>query len=600
MALILAIVFAGCARRRTLPTAEIADPPSTAETSTVSSDGYVSDDRCVECHEEISASYAGHSMGRSLQPVDEQFQLPTGAQPEFEADGFRYSMVRDQGTWYHRQSRLTQDGSEMAVIQAKVSYVVGSGNHGCSFLVDRDGYLFMSPMTWYPDEKLWQLSPGYETRNSQFNRPVVEICLYCHSNRALHQANTLNHYEEPVFRGHAIGCQRCHGPGASHIQAHESGTGEDGIVNPAKLAPELREAVCQQCHLSGLARVNKAGKQLYDYRPGQPLNAAFTIFTETSEDRQFVGHVEQMYESACFQGSDKRLGCVSCHDPHRLPTPETRVAYYRDRCLDCHRDEPCSLSLEVRTKTRPDDSCIDCHMPNQQTEVRHAASTDHSIPRMAGQPRSDVAPKSLHAFPSDEVAKPTERDLAIGRMRARPDKFEQLLSTTAAALEKIAKDPNTDDLEALEALVELYVHRQEVSKAVDLATRIVKQSPNREPTLRALADIHVQLGNFRRALPYWKRAIETNPHMPRYWYQLGRAYAATDQWYLCQQTMQAAKQRFPTSVGVRQLLVESHLRLGDVAEADKEFGELERFQPLGWEALRDWYQSARKAPPSSR
>ena len=32
-----------------------------------------------------------------------------------------------------------------------------------------------------------------------------------------------------------------------------------------------------------------------------------------------VGHVEQMESSRCFRESQGRLGCISCHDPHRLP-----------------------------------------------------------------------------------------------------------------------------------------------------------------------------------------------------------------------------------------------------------------------------------------
>ena len=34
--------------------------------------------------------------------------------------------------------------------------------------------------------------------------------------------------------------------------------------------------------------------------------------------------VEQMQASACFKGSEGKLGCISCHNPHEWPQPEKR------------------------------------------------------------------------------------------------------------------------------------------------------------------------------------------------------------------------------------------------------------------------------------
>ena len=559
------------------------------------SQGYVADEKCATCHESIATNYAHHSMGRSLAPITRDFQLPNMDDVTFEANGFHYSTSRDSGRWVHRQGRPTEGDQEMAVIQTDVAFAVGSGNHGCSFIINRDGYLFLSPITWYPDQNLWQLSPGYEKRNSQFNRPVVEVCLYCHANRAPRQEHTLNRYHEPIFQGHAIGCQRCHGPGAQHVRFHESGTGTETIVHPGKLQPALREAVCQQCHLSGVVRVNKPGKHLYDFRPGQPLSTAYTVFTQATPDRKFVGHVEQMYQSRCFQESKEQLGCISCHDPHRLPTAAERVTYFRDRCLRCHEQQACGLPLAERQRTTAEDSCIDCHMPPQQTEVRHAASTDHSIPRRPEDSRLAVAGE-LQAFPNNTIAQPTPRDVAIAQVRARDASGGINLDGARSTLEEIAAQEPLEDVEAIEALIELYADQGDIGPAVASCNRVLQQFPARESTLTIMADIHTHLGNHARALPFWRRAIEANPHMSRYWYQLGKAYAATNQWFVCRQTMQVAKPMFPTSIGVRQLLIESNLRLGDRQTADREFQELERFRPPGWSTLRDWYESARDAP----
>src|SRR5262249_55424803 len=114
------------------------------------------------------------------------------------------------------------------------------------------------------------------------------------------------------------------------------------IVNPRHLEPVLREAVCQQCHLQGEVRVVRRGRSLFDYRPGLPLHlfeSAFTRLPENASGQKSVGHVEQIALSRCFQESKGRFGCISCHDPHELPAPEKKIAFYRGRCLQCHQEQ---------------------------------------------------------------------------------------------------------------------------------------------------------------------------------------------------------------------------------------------------------------------
>ena len=55
-------------------------------------------------------------------------------------------------------------------LAAEVQFAVGSGQRGRAYLIDHDGYLFASPLTWYPTKNSWDLSPGYEKRNARFTR----------------------------------------------------------------------------------------------------------------------------------------------------------------------------------------------------------------------------------------------------------------------------------------------------------------------------------------------------------------------------------------------------------------------------------------------
>ena len=602
----LLLFVTGCGRTR--PGTSSSAPQALRRASRATAEiGYVGDATCVECHDEMAGHYQAHSMGRSLAVVPETNRSTVEEIPaiSFEADGFRYAVDVVAGQLIHRQGRLTPDGAEVAVIEQPVEYVVGSGNHGQSFLIDRDGYLFMSPITHYPARGIWALSPGFEKNNSQFNRPIAEICLFCHSNRALRHDHTLNHYGPPAFDGYTIGCERCHGPGQHHVERRRAGTVEvadDTIVNPSRLEPALREAVCQQCHLSGVARVLKPGRSLYDYRPGAPLDSCFSIFvmrSPTSTGERFVGQVEQMYQSRCFQASDGQLGCISCHDPHRLPAPEERAEFYRARCLDCHTIESCAVEQTQRRLTTAEDSCILCHMPQQETEVRHASTTDHRIPRFADhqatpEPAVKATELPIVRFPPRNGELSSQRDLAIALVRVSGSHPEHVktyhLERVLPPLERTTGQ-DLDDLEAFESLGEIYLSLGQPGKAIEAYEHVLQRQPKRESSLAILADVLHRLEQYDRAIGYWKRAIQVNPWISRYWYGLGQAYAGTEQWPLCRQTAEQARQRFPTSIGARHLLVESNLRLGDAAAAEAEFQQIRRFHPPGFDALEAWYNA---------
>ena len=215
---------------------------------------------------------------------------------------------------------------------------------------------------------------GRPTRGPNFERPIQPECLFCHTNQVRHVAETLNRYEPPIFEGHAIGCERCHGPGALHVKGGGLSTEPDlTIVNPAKLAPALRDSVCQQCHLQGWFRFPRAGRDFFDFRPGLPLHRFLAVFVQKNGNQdklEVAGQVEQMESSRCFRASQGELGCISCHDPHRLPAPSIKAAYYRDRCLECHEKKGCALPLAERQARGPGEDCIACHMPRLEHHDR--------------------------------------------------------------------------------------------------------------------------------------------------------------------------------------------------------------------------------------
>jgi hypothetical protein len=217
---------------------------------------YVGDAACARCHAEISRTYRSHPMGRSLAPMDAAAPSPDVAEdgrPLFGAQGLEYSVEHRDGRVWHQETRRDSAGGVVARNEAEVQFVLGSGRQGFAYLIERDGFLFQSPIAWYAQKRRWDLAPGYERSNNHFHRPAMSACLYCHANGVEPVAGTVNRYRPPIFRGHAIGCERCHGPGELHVALPPLVDGKDmTIVNPANLEPPLRDAVCEQCHLNGL------------------------------------------------------------------------------------------------------------------------------------------------------------------------------------------------------------------------------------------------------------------------------------------------------------------------------------------------------------
>ncbi len=258
--------------------------------------GYVGDAACARCHREIAEAYSSHPMGRSLAPIGgaaEGARIGADAGLPFESKGVQYNVERREGRVFHKATWRGTDGGVLGEIEAEVRYALGSGTRGITFLIERDGSLFQSPIAWFAHQGRWDISPGYRefTTHPNFERPIQPGCLFCHANQFRPVQGTLNRYEVPIFQGHAIGCERCHGPGALHVNRNEPSDQTDlTIVNPANLTPTLRDSVCQQCHLQGTFRFTRAGREAARLPPGpaDPSVLGF-LHEEAREPRQVRG-----------------------------------------------------------------------------------------------------------------------------------------------------------------------------------------------------------------------------------------------------------------------------------------------------------------------
>ena len=165
---------------------------------------YVGDAACIRCHAEIGESYRLHPMGRSLSPITpataSRVENTAGA-ALFEAGGLQYSIENRGGHVIHLETRRAASGGIVAQSTAEVQFTLGSGRQALAYLIERDGFLFQSPITRYVRAERWDLSPGYEKKNLHFERPVLAGCLFCHVNRVENVAGTVNRYERADLPG---------------------------------------------------------------------------------------------------------------------------------------------------------------------------------------------------------------------------------------------------------------------------------------------------------------------------------------------------------------------------------------------------------------
>lgn len=569
---------------------------------------YVGDAACARCHADIVATYSQHPMGRSLTPIDsapDEIRGGEVARVLFEAQGCQYSVVRRGGATFHQETRRDGQGRVIGQVEGEVRFVLGSGSRAKSFLIDRDGYLLESPITWYAQQRRWDLSPGFEDKTARFERQIVPECLFCHANQIEHVKGTTNRYRPPTFRGHSIGCERCHGPGELHArQPVASPDAVPNIVNPRDLEPALREAVCQQCHLLGEKSIERAGRGRFDYRPGLPLHRFVTVFVRPpgpARDHQNASHVEQMNRSQCFRASRGALGCISCHDPHRRPAPEEKVAYFRDRCLECHADRACSLPPSSRREQSPEDSCIECHMPSAATSnIPHVATTIHSIPR--SRDGADTSASSRHSpAPAETLLVPFHADLmSLNELRetSRDRGIALCLKGEKGAAEALpllveALRAHPDDFPARESEGFALGALGRAAEGLASFEMVLSRAPGRESSLWPAATLAADIGDRERSIAYRRRAIASYPWRSDDHFQLANLLAQGGEWPDAAEECRRALRINPSHLMARKGLIECSLHMGLAQEAREEFDTLLEFAPQDREALMRWFNSVR-------
>ncbi len=349
---------------------QCADPPPELEPINVNP-GFIGATACQECHNEIHDSFVSTRHALTLREVNDETIngdfSESGNRLQTSDPNVHFDMIRrDDG--YYQQAHFYDWQFEVPM-----QWIVGSSKMAQTYLYWHGSGLYQHNVTHLTEENVWINSPGYIDGDAAYARFVPDRCLDCHATY-FEMRKPPNHYT-PNSLIPGVTCERCHGPGQSHVEYHrqhpEENTPRD-IINPKSLDRTQQLEVCGQCH----AGVSQLSGRALRFRPGDKLADFYHPAPESSTEENSVhtsNQLTRLAESECYRQSE--MTCSDCHNPHEVESGEMRLL--SDRCLTCHQIEACGLHDEVKFDLS--ENCIDCHMPVRPTKELRLRSIEGDI-----------------------------------------------------------------------------------------------------------------------------------------------------------------------------------------------------------------------------
>ncbi|MDE0101077.1 MAG: tetratricopeptide repeat protein [Bryobacterales bacterium] len=575
------------------------------------SEGYVGGGACATCHAVIADQYSRAGMGRSFDRLDEANEIADfDEQNEYwhAASRRNYRMYRRDGSHFMRRWQVGDDGNVTNVVERRIDYVLGSGLKARTYLsLTESGELLQLPVAWYSDRGgFWAMNPGYDRPDHDgFRRRVQHDCMFCHNAYpGFEQGKDRFDAEKIVFREipKGIDCERCHGPGRGHVEAASRSQPIEAIrasvVNPARLSPARRLEICMQCHLQSTSTrlpyaVERAGRGVYSFRPGEPLGDYAIHFDHAPgsgwEDKFEIAHAAyRLLKSACYRETGGPE-CTDCHDPHRplRDEPSRRRAQYRAVCQGCHADRVRALSLQGDHPASG--SCVGCHMPQRRTEdVVHVIMTDHMIQRTREgedllSPLEERAETPEHAYagevvpyypPGLPITARDELDLAVAQVRAGAN-----LARGARRLAQLLDGRDPWFARYAFELAEALRRAGASAEAVAWYQRALAQDPAFLPAQRSYGVALAAVGRVAEAERVLLHAAEASNGDSRTFHNLGLVRLQAGRPGEAAVALRTACDLEPDSPDSHNALASALYELGDPLGAEREFREAVRLRP---------------------
>lgn len=208
-------------------------------------------------------------------------------------------------------------------------------------------------------------------------------CASCHEDQVKKFAKNPHHIlESQASKGWKDrGCESCHGPGQSHVEA---GDGSQ-IILSKNLSVKEANARCMGCH----ARMEShAGTGTSLHGKNQIACTDCHAIHEAKETRHLLAERSNQLCLSCHKETQSAFSkpfrhrlnegaiqCIDCHQPHGGLNPrQTKLANGNEAaCLKCHSDKRGPFAFEHAPMRL--EGCMACHEPhgsvNPKMLVRH-------------------------------------------------------------------------------------------------------------------------------------------------------------------------------------------------------------------------------------
>lgn len=455
------------------------------------------DAACARCHASLYRTYLATPMANASGLATGNLKTATYVH---KPSGITYSIADIDGKAV-LSSRDSRSGKPLG--EQRLTYFLGSGHLGVTYLYFIDRYLFESPVAWYAASRSYDMKPGLgEMRERPPALPMESGCLRCHMSAVQpSETGTINRYRGLPFLHGGITCEECHGDSEAHVKSG----GHAAIVNPARLDPERRDSVCIGCHLEGDVSIERAGHSALDYRPGDSISTYLAYYVRGGANltARGVSEVEQLSQSTCKRQSGDRMSCTSCHDPHF--TPGQKAAFFRAKCLACHSQPAFAASHHPEN---PD--CTSCHMPRTGAEnIPHVAWTDHRILRDPQASESAAPAKTEDELQPIFSPGAGTRDLGMAYYKLL---LEGDRSYEPRAWELLHRQPDAiaNDEAAQEAIGNLSAERGDYHAAEQAFRRVLALDPADLTALSNLGTLLARQGRLDDATALLRQAFDRN------------------------------------------------------------------------------------------
>jgi len=488
------------------------------------------DAACASCHAEIYQRYLKTAMASASGDATDALVPGTFSH---KPSGVSYTVGIDHGRGYLAYQR---DGQQQMDGRVNLDFYVGSGHRGRTYLFHAEDWWFEAPINFYrglyrgagAGSGGYDMAPNFlDVRQMPLNLPVDSGCLHCHASGVqMQQPGSRNRYAGLPFTQGGITCEACHGDGAAHVASG----GKAAVLDPSKLAPDRRDAVCYRCHLEGEVNVHAAGRSPAEFRPGDRLEKYVTYFVHsgsTATTARAVSQVEALNLSGCKRAAGDRMTCTTCHDPHGDPAPGERAAFYRARCTQCHSQQKYVSATAQHAHHAEQPDCTACHMPRIATDaIAHTQGTDHRIPPRKGEYETAALQLTTLGGPQQTSLQPvpgttaSARDLAVATFELI-SMGDLAAAPAAETLLRQAQKANPQDAEVLSDLGWLAQRRNSRKEAAQLYAEALRQDPLSISANTNYGVLLAQAGQLVEAARLWNAVERQNPGIAELGYDLG-------------------------------------------------------------------------------